>query len=111
MCCHRYLPAALKHTLDATEKRYRDCGDRRDGQSLRQAAWPREDPDYVAPAPRTEALKRTLDAPEKRYRDCGDRRGGQSLRRATWPHEEPDSVAPAPRMEVELKRGQNPRAG
>ncbi|KAJ1208444.1 hypothetical protein NDU88_003830 [Pleurodeles waltl] len=25
-----------------------------DGQSLRRAAWPREDPDYVAPAPRTE---------------------------------------------------------
>ncbi|KAJ1197408.1 hypothetical protein NDU88_001268 [Pleurodeles waltl] len=39
-CCHRYLPAALKHTLDATEKRYRDYGDRRDGQSLRRAARP-----------------------------------------------------------------------
>ncbi|KAJ1162157.1 hypothetical protein NDU88_002633 [Pleurodeles waltl] len=65
-CCHRNLPAALKHTLDAPEKRYRDCGDRRGGQSLRRAAWPREDPDYVAPAPRTE---------------------------------------------VELKQGQNPRAG
>ncbi|KAJ1114674.1 hypothetical protein NDU88_002909 [Pleurodeles waltl] len=57
------------------------------------------------------ALKRTLDTPEKRCRDCGDRHSGQSLRRAAWPHEEPDSVAPAPRMEVELKRGQNPRAG
>ncbi|KAJ1185083.1 hypothetical protein NDU88_001878 [Pleurodeles waltl] len=58
-----------------------------------------------------QALKRTQDAPEKRCRDCGDRRGGQSLRRAAWPHEDPDSVAPAPRVEVELKRGQNPRAG
>ncbi|KAJ1091931.1 hypothetical protein NDU88_005045 [Pleurodeles waltl] len=58
-CYHRYLPAALKHTLVATEKRQRDCGDRRDGQTLRRAAWPREDPDYVAPTPRTEVeLKR-----------------------------------------------------
>ncbi|KAJ1156859.1 hypothetical protein NDU88_009576 [Pleurodeles waltl] len=85
-CCHRYLLAALKHTLDATEKRYRDCGDSRDGQSLRRAAWPREDLDYVAPAPRTEALKRTLDAPEKQCCDSRDRRGGKSLRWAAWPH-------------------------
>ncbi|KAJ1141794.1 hypothetical protein NDU88_008122 [Pleurodeles waltl] len=58
-----------------------------------------------------QALKRTLDAPEKRCCDCGDRRCGQSLRWAAWPHEEPDSVAPAPWTEVELKQGQNPRAG
>ncbi|KAJ1139302.1 hypothetical protein NDU88_005677 [Pleurodeles waltl] len=50
---------AQQRTLDAPEKRCCDSGDRRDGQSLRRAAWPHEEPDSVAPVPRKEEeLKR-----------------------------------------------------
>ncbi|KAJ1188686.1 hypothetical protein NDU88_005445 [Pleurodeles waltl] len=52
-------PVALKHTLDAPEVRCRDCGDSRGNRELGQAAWPREEPDSAAPAPRPgEELKR-----------------------------------------------------
>ncbi|KAJ1139301.1 hypothetical protein NDU88_005676 [Pleurodeles waltl] len=55
----RIQPTAQQRTLDAPEKRCLDSGDRRDGQSLRRAAWPHEDPDSVAPVPRKEEeLKR-----------------------------------------------------